>query len=72
MQKNHYYLIKYARTWNGDYMGEGEALIQRRKMLLDKISKMNNEAEKIDQRLNFLGRSAASERLIDMGLSLQK
>jgi hypothetical protein len=53
-------------------MGEGEALIQRRKMLLDKISKMNNEVEKIDQRLNFLGRSAASERLIDMGLSLQK
>jgi hypothetical protein len=56
----------------GDYMGEGEALIQRRKMLLDKISKMNNEVEKIDQRLNFLGRAAASKRLIDMGLSLQK
>jgi hypothetical protein len=53
-------------------MGEGGALIQRRKMLLDKISKMNNEVEKIDQRLDSLGRAAASERLIDMALSLQK
>jgi len=43
-------------------MGEWEALIQRREMLLDKISKMNNEVEKIDQRLDFLGRDAASER----------
>jgi hypothetical protein len=44
-------------------MGEGEALIQRRKMLLDKILKMNNEVEKIDQRLDFLGKAAAAERL---------
>jgi len=43
-------------------MGEWEALIQRREMLLDKISKMNNEVEKIDQRLDFLGKAAASER----------
>ena len=43
-------------------MKEQEALIQRRKMLLDKILKMNSEVEKIDQRLDFLGKAAASER----------
>jgi hypothetical protein len=48
-------------------MGEGEALIQRRKMLLDKILKMNNEVEKIDQRLDFLGKAAAAERLDGYG-----
>ncbi len=39
-------------------MKEWEALVQRRQMLSDKISKMSYEVEKIDQRLDFLGRSA--------------
>ena len=43
-------------------MEEWEALIQRRKMLSEKISKMDHEVEKIDQRLDFLGREAVSER----------
>ncbi len=37
-------------------MGEYEALIGRRQMLLDRISKVSYEVEKIDQRLDFLGR----------------
>jgi hypothetical protein len=44
-------------------MGEFEALIRRRKMLLEKISKMNHEVEKIDQRLDFLGKMAISEQI---------
>ena len=43
-------------------MEEWEALIQRRKMLSDKISRMNYEVEKIDQRLDFLGRTTVPER----------
>ena len=42
-------------------MEEWEALIQRRQMLWDRISKMNHEVEKIDQRLDFLEKIAASE-----------
>ena len=36
-------------------MGEIEALIRRRDMLMERISKMNNEIEKLDVRLAFLG-----------------
>lgn len=36
-------------------MGELEALIRRRDMLLERISKMDNEIEKLDKRLAFLG-----------------
>jgi hypothetical protein len=43
-------------------MKEWEALIQRRKMLADKISKMDYEIEKIDLRLDFLGKLALSEQ----------
>ena len=42
-------------------MEEWVALIQRRQMLSDKISKISHEVEKIDQRLDFLGRAALSE-----------
>jgi hypothetical protein len=42
-------------------MEEWEALIQRRQMLLDKVSKINYEVEKIDLRLDFLERMPASE-----------
>ena len=38
-------------------MKEWEALVQRRQMLSDKISKMSYEVEKIDQRLDSLERS---------------
>lgn len=41
-------------------MEEWEALIQRRQMLLDKVSKINYEVEKIDLRLDFLERTPAS------------
>jgi hypothetical protein len=44
-------------------MEEWEALLQRRQMLLDRISKMNHEIDKIDQRLDFLGRGVVSEHL---------
>jgi hypothetical protein len=44
-------------------MEEWEALFQRRQMLLDRISKMNHEIDKIDQRLDFLGRGVVSEQL---------
>ena len=44
-------------------MEEWEALLQRRQMLLDRISKMNHEIDKIDQRLDFLGRGVVSEQL---------
>ena len=43
-------------------MEEWEALIQRRQMLSDKISKISYQVEKIDQRLDFLGRVAVSEQ----------
>jgi len=42
-------------------MEEWEALIKRRQMLWDRISKMNHEIEKIDQRLDFLEKIAAPE-----------
>ena len=41
-------------------MSECEALIQRRELLLERISKMNYEIEKIDQRIAFLQRAGAS------------
>lgn len=44
-------------------MEEWEALIQRRQMLLDKVSKINYEVEKIDLRLDSLERMPASEEL---------
>jgi hypothetical protein len=44
-------------------MDEWEALIQRREMLSEKISKMDYELGKIDRRLVFLGRTAVSEKL---------
>ena len=42
-------------------MEEWEALIKRHQMLSDKISKMNYEVEKIDQRLDYLERMVVSE-----------
>lgn len=45
-----------------DHMEEWEALIKRRRMLLERISKMNYEVEKIDKRLDFLGRITMSEQ----------
>ncbi len=42
---------------------EYEALIRRRQMLLEKISKINYEIEKLDRRLDFLGRMNVSEQL---------
>lgn len=42
-------------------MEEWEALIQRRQMLLDKVSKINYEVEKIEQRLHLLGRMTSYE-----------
>jgi len=44
-------------------MTESEALIQRRELLLERISKMNYEVEKIDQRMVFLQRMAESSRV---------
>ncbi len=44
-------------------MGENEALIHRRELLLERISKMNYEMEKIDQRIAFLERIGESERV---------
>jgi hypothetical protein len=41
-------------------MDEWEALIQRRKMLQEKVSKINYEIEKIDKRLAFLEKVADS------------
>ena len=35
-------------------MNEYEALIQRRELLIEKISKMDYEIQKIDQRMAFL------------------
>ncbi len=35
-------------------MSESEALIQRRKLLLERISKMNYEVKKIDTRMALL------------------
>jgi hypothetical protein len=46
-------------------MSESEALIQRRELLLERISKMNNEIEKIDQRVASLQRVAESG-LVDL------
>ena len=43
-------------------MEEGKALIKRRQLLSDRISKMNYEVEKIDQRLDYLARMAMSEQ----------
>jgi hypothetical protein len=43
-------------------MEESQALIQRREMLQERVSKINYEVEKIDQRLDFLGRVAESEQ----------
>lgn len=60
-------LSEYANRMNSkseeNQMGECEALIRRRKMLLEKISKMNHEVEMIDQRLDFLGKMAISEQI---------
>jgi hypothetical protein len=39
-------------------LSESEALIQRLDLLLERISKMNYEVEKIDQRMAFLQRAA--------------
>jgi hypothetical protein len=42
-------------------MEEWEALIKRRQLLSARISKMNYEVEKIDQRLDYLERMMVSE-----------
>lgn len=44
-------------------MTESEALIQRRELLLERISKMNYEVEKIDQRMAFLQGMTESSRV---------
>ncbi len=44
-------------------MIENEALIQRRELLLERILKMNDEVEKIDQRMAFLQGMAESSRV---------
>ena len=44
-------------------MDEWEALIKRRELLLDKISSMTHEVEKIDQRLAFLEEMANSKEV---------
>ena len=46
-------------------MGESEALIQRRELLLERISKMSYEVEKIEQRMAFL-QSMAESRRVDL------
>jgi hypothetical protein len=43
-------------------MEEWEALIKRRQLLSARISKMNYEVEKIDQRLDYLERMVVSEQ----------
>jgi hypothetical protein len=42
-------------------MHEWEALIQRREMLQEKVSKINYEVEKIDKRLAFLDKVSESK-----------
>ena len=46
-------------------MSESEALIQRRELLLERISKMNYEIEKIDQRMASL-QGIAESGLVDL------
>ena len=46
-------------------MSESEALIQRRERLSERISKMNNEIEKIDQRMASL-QGIAESGLVDI------
>ncbi len=46
-------------------MSESEALIQRRELLLERISKMNYEIEKIDQRMASL-QGIAGSGLVDL------
>ena len=46
-------------------MNESEALIQRRELLLERISKMNYEIEKIDQRMASL-QGIAESGLVDL------
>ena len=43
-------------------MEEGKALIKRRQLLSDRISKMSYEVEKIDQRLEYLERMTLSKQ----------
>lgn len=43
-------------------MGEYEALIKRRQMLLERISEVSYEVEKIDKRLDFLSMINMSEQ----------
>lgn len=43
-------------------MEEWEALIKRRQLLSYRISKMNYEVDKINLRLDFLGKKAVSEQ----------
>jgi hypothetical protein len=45
-------------------MKEWEALNKRRQLLWDKISKMNHEVEKIDQRLDFLANRGMSGQIV--------
>lgn len=51
-------------------MEEWEAFIKRRQMLSERISKMDYEVEKIDKRLDFLGRITVSEQI--HGYSIQE
>jgi hypothetical protein len=66
IQKNHDHHPKYCLEdmKGGEYMGEREALIQRRKMLLENVSKIDYEVGKIDQRLASLDEIADSDILI--------
>ncbi len=48
---------------DGSYGGMGGAY-KRRQLLWDRISKMNYEVEKIDQRLNFLAKRRMSGQIV--------
>ncbi|HEX7535084.1 MAG TPA: hypothetical protein VF343_07480 [Syntrophales bacterium] len=52
-------------------MSENEALIRRRELLFERISKMNNEVEKIDQRIAFL-QNAEAPGLVDLFLTQER
>ena len=55
-------IISYQDGIGGEAMGEYEALIKRRQMLLERISEVSYEVEKIDKRLDFLSMINMSEQ----------
>jgi hypothetical protein len=57
--------LSECEKWEVRAMNESEALIQRRELLLERISKMNYEIEKIDQRMASL-QGIAESGLVDL------